>query len=189
MDRQSGSKASPVQPLALTLTVLAALLRLIPHPPNFTPIGGAALFGGARLRGWQAYLVPILAMAATDPLRSRIEGASSAYSWMSLVVYSCFAINVLLGRTFLRDSNNVGRIAAVALLGSVQFFAITNFFVWLQNPAFYPHNLAGLSACYIAAVPFFGRTILGDLFYSGVLFSAYALLTRRFAGNQLPASA
>lgn len=185
MDRHS----SRVQPLALTLTVVAALLRLIPHPPNFTPVGGTALFGGARLRGWQAYLAPTLAMVVTDPIRSRIEGSSSVYTWMSLVVYACFAVNVLLGRIFLRDSNQPGRIAAVTLLGSLQFFTITNFFVWLGNPVFYPHTMAGLSACYVAAIPFFGRTILGDLFYSGVLFTAWALLTRRFSTGELPASA
>ena len=50
-------KPQSFQPLAIVMTVLAALLRLAPHPPNFSPIGGVALFGGARLRGWQAYLV------------------------------------------------------------------------------------------------------------------------------------
>lgn len=177
-------KTSPVQPFALTLTVLAALLRLIPHPPNFTPVGGVALFGGARLRGWQAYLVPIMAMVVTDPIRSRIEGAPAAYSWMSLVIYCCFAISVVLGRVFLRDSNSVGRIAAIAVVGSIQFFVITNFFVWFANPAFYAHNMAGLAGCYVAAIPFFGRTVVGDLLYSGVLFTAYALFTRRYAARR-----
>lgn len=172
-------RRSSFQPLAFTLTVVAALLRLAPHPPNFTPVGGVALFGGARLRGWQAYCVPLLAMLVTDPIRSRAEGSSSAYSWGTLIVYACFLINVLLGRLFLRDSINPARIAAVVFAGSLQFYLITNFFTWMRAVALYPHTWSGLMACYIAALPFFGRTLLGDLFYAGVLFGVYAWLSGR----------
>jgi hypothetical protein len=163
------------QPVAIALTVLAALVRLVPHPPNFAPVGAAALFGGARLRGWQAYLVPLLAMVLTDPIRSRIEGGYPAYTWGSLVVYSCFLISVLLGRLFLRNSSSPSRIASVALMGSVQFFVVTNFASWL---GYYSHTWAGFVACYTAAIPFFGYTVLGDLFYCGALFGAYAWLKR-----------
>jgi len=170
-----------LQPLAVSLTVGAALLRLAPHPPNFAPIGGVALFGGAKLRGWQAYLVPLLAMAITDPIRSWMEGGFPAYSWFTLITYSSFVISVVLGRLFLRDSPNLPRIAAVAFLGSLQFFLITNFAVWAGAHSLYAHTWAGLVECYIAALPFFGRTVLADLFYTGVLFAAYALLKRKFA--------
>ncbi|HEX7360431.1 MAG TPA: DUF6580 family putative transport protein [Bryobacteraceae bacterium] len=176
-------KKSSFQPLALSLTVGAALLRLAPHPPNFAPVGGLALFGGARFRGWQAYAIPLLAMVVTDPILSHMMGFS-AYSWGTLVIYGCFLINVLLGRAFLRDTNSPGRIAAVTLAGSTQFFLITNFFSW----SMYPHTAAGLAECYIAALPFFGRTILGDLFYVGVLFGAYELL-RRGARRHVEANA
>jgi len=148
------------QPLALSLTVAAALLRLVPHPPNFAPIGGVALFGGAKLRGWQAYIVPLLAMLITDPIRSWMEGGFPAYTRFTPIIYSCFLISVLLGRVFLAKSPGITRIVSVALLGSLQFY--------------------GLVACYIAALPFFGRTVLADVFYTGVLFSVYALLNRRF---------
>jgi hypothetical protein len=181
-------RRSSFKPIALTLTVIAALLRLVPHPPNFTPVGGVALFGGARLRGWQAYAVPVLAMLITDPILSHMAGFP-AYSWVSLVVYSCFLINVLLGRVFLRRSSNPARIAAVALAGSAQFYLITNFFVWLGAGGLYPHTFAGLVTCYVAALPFFARTILGDLFYSAVLFGAYAVLSRRIAGEHNRAAA
>lgn len=182
-------KKTSFQPLALTLTVAAALVRLIPHPPNFAPVGSVALFGGARLRGWQAYCVPILAMLITDPIRSRLEGNYAPYSWATLVIYSAFLINVVLGRVFLRNSSSVWRIATVAVAGSIQFYLITNFFVWWKALDIYPHNLAGLVACYIAALPFFGRTVLADLFYSGMLFSVYALLHRRQAEQMHPAAA
>jgi hypothetical protein len=171
MDR----KQSSFQPLAFTLTVLAALVRLVPHPPNFAPIGSVALFGGARLRGWQAYLVPLLAMLVTDPIRSYMEGYP-AYSTATPVIYASFLITVVLGRLLLRNSANPARIGAVALAGSVQFFLITNLMSWW---GMYPHNAAGLLACYTAALPFFARTMASDLFYSAVLFTAYALLSRR----------
>ena len=182
-------KKPPFQPLGFTLTVAAAMLRLVPHPPNFTPIGGVALFGGAKLRGWQAYVVPLLAMVVTDPIRSRIEGHYAAYSWATLIIYGCFLINVVLGRLFLRHSSSALKIASVAIAGSVQFYLITNFFEWLVSMPPYTHDAAGLMACYIAALPFFGRTLLGDLFYTGVLFTAYALLKRRIPAENRTLSA
>jgi hypothetical protein len=163
---------SSFQPIALTLTLTAAFLRLVPHPPNFAPVGSVALFGGARLKGWQAYCIPVLAMLVTDPILSHMAGYP-AYTWGTLVVYGCFLINVLLGRTFLQHSAKPTRIAAVAIAGSIQFFLITNFFVWLGSISLYPHTWAGLLECYVAAIPFFGRTVLGDVFYSGLLFCAY----------------
>src|SRR5689334_5850946 len=172
-------KRTGFQPVAFTLTVLAALVRLAPHPPNFAPIGSVALFGGARLRGWQAYIVPLAVMLITDPIRSRMEGGYAAYSWVTLIIYGAFLINVLLGRVFLRNSVNPWKIAGVALAGSFQFYLITNFPSWLSAASPYPHTWKGLIECYIAALPFFGRTMAADLFYTGVLFGAYALLSRR----------
>jgi hypothetical protein len=169
---------SSFQPVALSLTLAAALVRLLPHPPNFAPIGGLALFGGARLKGWQAFLVPVLAMLVTDPILSRLSGFP-AYSALTPVIYACFLINVLLGRIFLAQTVSPLRIGGIALLGSLQFFLITNFFVWVGSGVFYAHNAAGLAACYVAALPFFGRTVLADLFYSGVLFSAHYALSRK----------
>jgi hypothetical protein len=65
------------------------------------------------------------------------------------------------------------------LAGSLQFFLITNFFVWLGAADMYPQTFGGLTTCYGMALPFFGRTVLADLFYAGVLFGAYALVSRR----------
>jgi hypothetical protein len=164
---------------AIGLTVLGALLRLLPHPPNFAPIGGTGLFSGSRLRGWEAYLVPLVAMLVTDPIRSAMAGHYPAYSSMTVVIYASLLVYVFLGRTFLRDSRNPGRIAAVTLVGSLQFFLITNFFVWLGSEVEYPHTFAGLISCYTAAIPFLQNTVIGDLFYTGVLTLAYVFLTRR----------
>ncbi len=144
---------------ALSLTVVAALLRLIPHPYNFAPIGGASLLSGAKLAGWQAFAVPLLAMIVTDPLQSFLLG-HQAFSWITPVIYLSFLISVLLGKTFLRGEPGLSRISAVALLGSLQFFALSNLAVWWQSGSMYSHTLIGLTQCYVAALPFLGRTIL-----------------------------
>lgn len=164
-----------LRPLALGLTVIGALARLIPHPMNFTPVGGMSLFAGARLRGWQAFLLPLVLMAVTEPLVSAIYGRT-AFGWITPFVYVSFLISVWLGR-YLRENNGVARIGGVTLLGSIQFFAITNFGVWLQGLN-YPLTTAGLGACYVAAIPFFGRTLAGDVFYVSVLFGLHAWLRR-----------
>ncbi len=177
-------KKNGFQPIAFTLTVLAALVRLIPHPPNFAPVGSIALFGGAKFRGWQAYCLPLAIMLVTDPIRSWMEGGYPAYSWTTLFVYTSFLISVVLGRVFLRNTSSPGRIGSVAVLGSTQFYLITNLPSWLSASSLYPHTWSGLVACYVAALPFYGRTLLSDLFYSGVLFGAYALLTRRLSAEQ-----
>ena len=170
------------RPLSLALTVVGGLGRLLPHWPNFTPVGGMSLFAGARLPGWQAYLVPLVIMAVTDPLLHLLFGIPG-YTKATPLIYASFLLNVLIGRLMLAKSENAARIGAAAFLCSVQFFVISNFAVWLGS-AFYVHNTAGLLACYTAALPFFGRTLAGDLFFSAVLFGLHAWLSRRIAQTE-----
>jgi hypothetical protein len=93
-------------------------------------------------------------------------------------VYASFLIYVWIGSR-LRSTQNPLAYGAAAVAGSVQFFLITNLAMWLKPVSLYPHNAAGLVACYVAAIPFYGRTLAADLFYSAALFGAYALLSRR----------
>src|SRR5579871_2409854 len=155
------------RPVALSLTVLGAIVRLLPHPPNFAPVGGTSLFAGARLPVWQAYLVPIALMAITAPIVAPFYGVA-AFSRFQLFMYGSFLISVWLGRR-LRATQSLSRIAAVTLLNSIQFFLITNFGSWAWFHA-YPRTLSGLASCYVAAIPFFGWTLAGDFFYTAVLF-------------------
>ena len=131
--------------------VWAALFRLIPHWPNFTPVGGLALFAGARLRLWQAFVVTLAVMAASDLLMWAAVGKPAFDLW----VYGCFAANVLLGRLLLKKGRP-WRIPFVSLLGSLLFFAVTNFGTWVGSNSIYPKTPAGLAACYVAALPFAG---------------------------------
>ena len=169
------------RPAALSLTVLGAVARLLPHPPNFAPVGATSLFAGARLPRWQAYLIPLAMMAVTDPILSPLYGFKP-YTKYLLFTYLSFLISVWLGR-FLRNTENISRIAAVTVLNSIQFFLVTNFGSWLWFQA-YPRTAAGLASCYVAAIPFFGWTLASDVFYTAILFGLYAWLTRTVATNE-----
>jgi hypothetical protein len=172
------------QPLGIGLVVMSVAARLLPHPPNFTPVGGSALLAGARLRGWRAWLVPLAAMAISDPIINWGYGLRP-YGRGTLFIYASFLLNVLIGRVWLRKSESAWRISAAALTASVQFFLISNFPVWLFGTR-YAHTWAGLLACYVAAIPFFAGTVLGDLFWTGALFGLHAWLSRRaFPGERV----
>lgn len=168
------------RPVAIGLTVLSALGRLVPHAPNVTPLGGSCLFAGSRVSGWSAYLLPLAVMIATDPF-------VGGYTAASPFIYAAFLINVWIGRTLLRQAS-ARRVGIAAFLCSAQFFVLTNFAVWAMGVArhssFYQPGLAGLLACYAAALPFWGRTLAGDLLFSGALFGMYALLTSRMQQRQ-----
>jgi len=161
---------------ALSLTAVGGLLRVLPHPPNLAPVGAMSLFAGANLNGWQAYLVPLLIMALTDPILGMMHGFAP-FSRETVFIYGSFLISVAIGRR-LRGRQTAGRIGAAALLCAVQFYLITNFSTWLLGNM-YPHTVAGLAACYVAALPFFGYTLIGNLFYSAFFFGAHFWLTRR----------
>ncbi|MCB0580286.1 MAG: hypothetical protein KDD10_13370 [Phaeodactylibacter sp.] len=171
----------------LSIIVLAAALsRLLPHPYNFTPIGAMGLFGAAYFsRKYLAFLVPFLAMWASDLLLNNLlyarmypEFYGDSFVWFgSLWVYASFAAIVGLGFVLLRKVK-VTSLLAASLLASVLFFLVTNFGSWLADPK-YPKTAAGLMAAYGAGIPFFWNTLLGDLFYAGVLFGAYDWMQRR----------
>lgn len=171
---------------AIGLTVLSALGRLIPHAPNVTPLGGSCLFAGSRIGGPLAYLLPLAVMIATDPIVGAAGGAHSGYSAISPVIYASFLINVWIGRRLVREVTAI-RVGGAAFLCSLQFFLLTNLAVWFraaEGPGhMYAPTVGGLLECYAAALPFWGRTLAGDLLFSGALFGMYALLARRGSGE------
>lgn len=172
-----------VRPLATGLALLAGLARLMPLPSNFAPIGALGIFGGARLRTWQAYLLPLAVMAGSDLLLWVIRD----YPPFDPFVYFSFAIYVLIGRALVR-TRSTWKIGAATLLGSVQFFLITNLGDWLDRVhPMYPPTFAGLLECYAAALPFFRNTVLGDLFFTALFFALHAGLSRvAFPGERVP---
>ena len=168
----------------LTLAVLifiAALSRVLPHPPNFSPIEAVALFGGAYFakRHW-ALLVPLAAMFLSDLVLGLLRGGLYFEYFTSagyLLVYACIALSTVLGFG-LRGKVGASRVLSYSLAGSMLFFVVTNFGAWLSDPA-YPKTVAGLAAAYVAGVPFFQWTVLGTLFYAALLFGGFELLRSR----------
>jgi hypothetical protein len=157
--------------LALALIVLAAALRIAPHPWNFTPLGAMALFSGAVLRDRRlAFFFPLLALFLGDIF--------IGFHKLIPIVYASFLINVAIG-LWLRDRRTVVRISLATLLGAIQFFVVTNFAVW-QFLSGFPHTASGLLTCYVAGVPFFWNTLAGDALYATLLFGGYALAERMF---------
>lgn len=152
---------------AVLLVIITAASRVIPHPWDFTPMIAVALFAGARIqRGWLAGLAVLGCLALGD-----IAIGYFPYGGMAWV-YGAMLLVVALGRPL---RTRTGLLAPVlgALGGGFAFFVITNFGVWLGS--LYPHTLAGLGECYVAAIPFYRNQIVGDLVFSGALFGLYAL--------------
>jgi hypothetical protein len=163
-------------------TLVTALLRPLPTlfllPFNLLPVGGLSLFAGARWSSRAAYFVPLAVMVATDLFLWAVKGEIySPLNFSQPFVYASFMVYVLLGRT-LATSHDPLRIGATALLGSLQFFLITNFGAWLANPNLYTRDWSGLLECYVAGLPFYRPTILGDLTFTAVFFLAHAAVAR-----------
>lgn len=151
-----------------SLIGLAVLSRWLPHPPNFSPVMGIALFAGARFatRG-QALGVALLAMVLSD-------------LWLGFhstipFVYGSLAIVTLLGFNNLKPAIfGWGRLGGMSLWSAIIFFVITNFGVWMTQDL-YAHTPAGLMACFTAAIPFFPATLLSTVIYSFALFTFWSI--------------
>ncbi len=158
--------------LILTIFIVAAaLLRLVPHPPNFSPIIAIALFGGAYFshRG-AAFIVPLLAMGIADLFLG--------FHQVMPFIYGSFLLIVGIG-FYLKSNKRVLPILGGTIGASILFFLVSNFGVWLTG-TMYPMTFSGLTACYTAAIPFFHNTLLSGLLYSGVLFGSFELLKRKY---------
>jgi hypothetical protein len=164
---------------ALAVIVLAAGLRIAPHPWNFTPVGAMALFSGAFIRDRRlAFLFPLLALFAGDIF--------VGFHKLMPVVYASFLLSVAIG-FWLRNRRSVARVGAATLFGAIQFFLITNFAVWAFGLS-YPRTGAGLLSCYVAGIPFFWNTLAGDALYASLLFGGFALAERIFPALREPAA-
>lgn len=153
--------------VGIVFTVASIILRLMPHAPNFAPIGALAFFAGSYFGKRWGWGVPILVMFISDYFIGFYNPVLMAS------VYGSFLLNVVIGFG-IRKNKKSETIVLGSLFGSVLFFLITNFAVWAFS-SWYPSNLSGLMMSYVAGLPFFRSTLLGDLFYTGVFFGGYAL--------------
>ena len=152
------------------MILAAAASRLIPHPPNFTPIAAIAVFAGAQFSSKRAaLLVPLAGLVLSDIVLG--------FYPITPVVYGSFALTVCLG--FWVRCRSMHRIAFANLASAILFFILTNFGVWAIDN-WYPKTGAGLIACYVAAIPFFRNMLLGNLLFAAVLFGGFAIAEKRF---------
>ncbi len=168
--------------MTYVIVALAVLARFAPHPPNFSPVFGALLFGGARLRPRDSIWFPVALLAASDVvLTTQVYhvrmGLGEALGWLA------FGAVALMGR-WLRNRVSMRTVMSASLAGPTAFFLISNFSVWL-GWRMYPPSGAGLLACYAAALPFFGNSLLASLLFTGLLFGAEGFFRRQFAGREL----
>ena len=152
---------------AIVLVSVAIFSRLIPHLPNLTAIGGAALLAGATLRPrWMAFAVPMLALLISDAVLGFYSGMIFNYLAWGLIVFAA---------TYLAEKGWAYRLVG-AFSASLLFFAISNFGVWFAG-GLYSFTFSGLTECYVMALPFFATQILGDLLFTGALFFVYDRLS------------
>jgi hypothetical protein len=151
----------------IILVGMGIILRLLPHPWNFTPIAAIALFAGVYLGKRYALSAPLLAMLVGDVFLG-------FYEWkLMAVVYASFAMAGLIG-VFIRKRKSIRVVASGTIAASTLFFLVTNFAVW-QFSHWYPKTLAGLIQCYAMALPFFRSALLGDMFYVALFFGIYEM--------------
>jgi len=162
---------------ALTLFVLAAAAsRLLPHPPNFTAVPAMALFSGVLFgRRWLAFAVPLMAMALGDLVLGMFVYGTDAFIGAT-PVYLCICAMVWIG---FRATLSLGGVVGGAVVSTGTFFLITNLSVWAFG-GLYPMTLAGLAACYAAAIPFALNMLASSLVYGLGLFGLWTLAERRF---------
>lgn len=148
-----------------------ALFRVLPHPPNVSPVAAMALFGGAYFADKRlALIIPFAALIASDLI--------IGFHNTMLFVYAGFALTVGIG-IWMQKHITVTRVAASAVGSSLLFFVLTNFGAWMMN-GLYPMNAGGLMEAYVAAIPFFQNSLLGNLAFTTVMFGGFALLQKQF---------
>ena len=158
------------------LILILAFARLIPHPPNFTPIIAVAIVSGYFFKNINLSLLTLLvAMLISDLFIGFYENVIFVYASLLLITFVFHKIS---------NKINFKNLFIYGFAGSFIFFVVSNFGVWaLGNPGVldipYERNLNGLIECYILAIPFFGNTFLSTVIFAYPVIFIYKSLTVR----------
>ena len=156
--------------LGLGIIGVLTLSRLLPHPPNFTPILSMAIFSGAIINTRIiAYLIPLVAMLISDLYLGFHSGMP--------IIYFSLALCVLIG-TFLEAKVTILNFVLGISAGVIVFYLITNFAVWYGS-GMYDHSFSGLITCYVMALPFLQNTIISSMIYGVGALLIYNVINRR----------
>jgi hypothetical protein len=165
---------------AYLLLLVAVLSRVLPHAGwwNFTAVGGALLYFGAR-RSWREMLAPLAVLMATDYyLTVYAYHYSFCWEWYAMT-WAWYAAAMGLGQILLKSRTTFVRAGTAALLGPTSFFLVSNYATWLSGLAYpYPRTLGGLGACYVAALPFSRNDLISTAIVVAVAFGAPVLVRR-----------
>jgi hypothetical protein len=161
------------------LVLLCTVFRIVPHPPNVAPVGATAVLAGRTMSPGAAVALTLAAMAISDLALAAIHGWPP-FSGQTPFVYAGFTAQVAIARALRRVRG--GAIAA-AIVGATAFFAISNLGLWALG--MYPRTAAGLVACYTMALPFFTRTLVGDVAWTIALVLVWRWIARRRADPQV----
>lgn len=142
--------------LVLFGTILA-MSRIIPHPPNFTPILASAIMAPLLMNDRMfGIAIPILGMFIADVV--------IGFHPYQLVIYLTIATIGLVSTMQV----NYTKLAVLSVSSSVWFFLTTNFAVWLAWD-YYPKSFEGLITCYTMAIPFFTNTLISTILFTALL--------------------
>ena len=147
----------------ISLILILAFARLIPHPPNFTPVIAVALISGYFFKNINlSLLILLVAMLLSDLFIGFYENMIFVYASLLLITFVFHKISKKI---------NFKNLFIYCFAGSLIFFIVSNFGVWiLGSPGVldvaYERNLSGLVECYILAIPFFGNTFLSTLIFA-----------------------
>ena len=148
--------------LAILFILIGVFTRLSGHLPNFSPMAAVALFSGVYLNKKHGYLIPLSIYIISDIFLGLHN--TVIFTWGTIVLI------YFLG-TYLKKNKSITTTITCTLAGSIGFFLITNFGVWIMG--WYPRTIVGLGQCFVAAIPFFRTSLLSNFAYVAVFFSAY----------------
>ena len=169
--------------IAYLLLLVAVLTRVLPHAGwmNFTAVGGALLYFGAR-RSWREMAAPLAVLMATDYyLTVFVYHCSFRWEWYAMT-WVWYVAAMALGQILLKSRTNIVRAGAATLLGPTSFFVLSNYAVWVGG-GMYPRTLGGLGACYVAALPFYRNDLVSTAVVVGVAFGVPVLVRRMSAAQ------
>ena len=168
------------------IILLAAFTRIMPHPPNFSPMAAIGLFGAAHFaKKWQAFLIPLIGIWTSDLVINNIvySSHSSNFVWFYggfYWQYISYVFIIFAGLFNFNKGISVTNTLGGMVSSSGIFFLFSNFGVWAGG-AMYTKNISGLITCYAAGIPFIHNTIISDALFTTVLFGTYYLLQTEYS--------
>ena len=172
------------------IILLAAFTRIMPHPPNFSPMAAIGLFGAAHFeKKWQAFFIPLIGIWISDLVINNYvySISSSNFVWFYSGFYWQYISYILIifaGLFIFNRGISLTKMFGGMISSSGIFFLVSNFGVWAGG-TMYPKNFGGLITCYAAGVPFIHNTIISDVLFTTVLFGTYYLLQVEYSSLKI----